>query len=201
MKNLNKGVKVIVAVILAILLFFVIFWFTKSESEKMILSCYKYYRKSMSLDYVGLNKTDKKIKILFKLNGMWKEDDVAETYKAIINKFYKDSDSKYKQYIMEISFVHLEEEIVISDINKSLDSIEFHTYACRIYIKDIAKLFPYISKLHLCSAYFDDISEIKGFTNLKYVFFDQGITYEEEKYILSIYPECEVDAQVYNDLK
>lgn len=206
LKRLSNGKRnlfISLIVVVAIILFILIYWLTRSEAEKMVLSCRNIYKKSMKLEYVTVDDYKKKIVVDFEMKYVQCEvtkEEIPKIYKAITDKYFNSQNSKYEDYAVDIYFSDMSSGIGITffNITKSLDSVEFHS-SVNISIKDIAKLFPYISKLNLDPAYYDDISEIKGFTNLDYVFFSQGITYEEEKYILSLYPNCEVDAQGYDD--
>ena len=195
MKRKSKIILVITFSVICIM--FLINQFSKSELEKEIISCRDYYKSSMKLDYVICNQEKQHIKICFELKHGFIEktlDDISTSYSAITDVLIRDKKSKYKDFSVDISYVYIADILGINNINNSLDSTELYTdVSIGISLKKLAKLFPDIRKLDLDSPIYNDISDIEGFSQLDYVHFAGGITAEEKKYILSIYPECEVD--------
>lgn len=197
MKRKSKSIMIILIALSVICIVFLIKQLSKSELEKKIISCRDYYKNSMKLDYVICDPDKKYIKVMFELKHGFIEKtlcDISTSYETITNVLLRDNQSKYKDFSINISYVYIGDILGINNINNSFDTTALYTNVS-IYLKDIVKLFPDIRKLDLDSPMYDNISEIGGFSNLDYVHFAGGITAEEKKYILSIYPECEVDEQ------
>lgn len=66
-------------------------------------------------------------------------------------------------------------------------------------LNELATYFSYVSDFKLSDFYYDDISEIEGFDSLKKLQVDTDFSEDDRRYILSIYPECEIYTIVFDD--
>lgn len=199
MKNrtitITKSLIVSIVVIIIILLLPIFVRQSRSELEKIIISCESTYSECWKLSSVTQIDSEKKIIIYFRYSGgdlQSEMETIQKSFDTISNVLLKQSDSKYKDYSISYSFEHVQSKLMLLSVDKNLDKIQLHT-DMQIPLRSLASFFPQVRSLYLYPAYYDDIDEIKNFQSLKKVYFSQGVSDEDKEAIRSAFPGCEIN--------
>ena len=190
----------IVSVAISLASFFLIVWLTKSDLEKYIIIHNECYIEKWDFDNINIDNENQAISIRFdKKSGAWNNniDNIQEIYEWLYNKVYE-SDS-LRGYSVNLDFVGIGEYFSIRNISSDLGQLEIRCNT-DIELKKISTEFSDAIKIYLFPAFYNDITEIEGFTNPKYIYFSNTMTSEEIVIIKSYFPYCRFECGSYQHL-
>lgn len=164
------------------------------------LSCHKDYSPTWSLKRVSADKDDMQLKVTFKYRTLVNDPDrlikIRNIYDSIRKHFFDNPNTPYKDYTISIKFIDIGYYFIIEKISNYSEKVEIFALmpdnSIEKSVKELAKYFPYATKLHLNRAYYTDISEIDNFKNLEFVLFGRDFSQKEYDYIKKKFPDCEI---------
>lgn len=183
----------IVGITILLISIFLIVWLPKSDLEKYIIMHNANYSEKWKFNHANVDNENQTISIRFdKKSGAWNEnfDNIYEIYKWLNVKVYETDN--LKGYLFNLDFIGNGEYFSIRNISSDLNQMEI---CCNttVDLKKISVKFSNVKKLNLSPAYYNDITEIEGFSNLQYVYFSQAITDDEIATIQSYFPDCKFE--------
>ncbi len=183
----------IVGITILLISIFLIVWLPKSDLEKYIIMHNANYSEKWKFNHANVDNENQTISIRFdKKSGAWNEnfDNIYEIYKWLNVKVYETDN--LKDYLFNLDFIGNGEYFSIRNISSDLNQMEI---CCNttVDLKKISVKFSNVKKLNLSPAYYNDITEIEGFSDLQYVYFSQAITDDEIATIKSYFPDCKFE--------
>lgn len=183
----------IVGITILLISIFLIVWLPKSDLEKYIIMHNANYSEKWKFNHANVDNENQTISIRFdKKSGAWNEnfDNIYEIYKWLNVKVYETDN--LKDYLFNLDFIGNGEYFSIRNISSDLNQLEI---CCNttVDLKKISVKFSNVKKLNLSPAYYNDITEIEGFSDLQYVYFSQAITDDEIATIKSYFPDCKFE--------
>lgn len=183
----------IVGITILLISIFLIVWLPKSDLEKYIIMHNANYSEKWKFNHANVDNENQTISIRFdKKSGAWNEnfDNIYEIYKWLNVKVYETDN--LKGYLFNLDFIGNGEYFSIRNISSDLNQMEI---CCNttVDLKKISVKFSNVKKLNLSPAYYNDITEIEGFSDLQYVYFSQAITDDEIATIKSYFPDCKFE--------
>lgn len=163
------------------------------------LSCHKDYSPNWSLKYVGEDKKNMQLTVIFNRRFYGNSSEYWNRIKNIYDKirehFLLRPNSPYHNYSLTIDFVNVAYHFKINNINANSDKIEIITNmeSDIISVEELSNNFPNTNRLILATAHYDNISEFGKFNNLEYVNLWQTVSEEDCDYIRSRFPGCIVE--------
>ncbi len=143
-------------------------------------------------DYDGENT--EQIRIVFENQNSSDEEgfeSMKATYESVANTFLTNPDSNYRDKSFVLFFTYGKfDGFMIDNIDKNRDQVLF---IANHYISadDIVHYFPEITRIGGVS--YMDIQEFDVFRNLEYIYFSRELTQEEKEYLMTRFPNCELD--------
>ena len=163
-----------------------IWYLTRNDAEKAVLSCWKWYRPCWSLSYAEKNPESGEISVGFRYqhpaeNRQNALDSLEKPYRILTETFpdvpvkisYRDAGNQF-------------------DCFRTEDGLEIYDRTSAVTLSEVAELFPETKILYLFPAKYDDIHELEGFQDLRYIYFSQGISEQEQQEIHDMFPDCEI---------
>lgn len=187
----------IVSVVIVLVSIFLMVWLTKSDLEKYIIIHNEYYIEKWDFDHINIDSENQTILIRFdKKSGAWNDnvDNIEKIYKWLNSKVYENN--SLREYSINIEFVGIGEYFSIRNVTFDLNQLEIWCNTT-VEIKNISAEFSDATKLYLFPAFYNDITEIKGFSNLQYIYFSNTITDDEILTIKFYFPDCELESGGY----
>lgn len=189
-------ISIISAAILLVSIFLIV-WLPKSDLEKYIIIHNACYSEKWKFNHANVDNENQTLSIQFdKKSGAWNNNinNIQEIYEWIYNKVYENDN--LRGYSVDLDFVGIGEYFSIQNISYDLSQLEI---CCNtdVDLKKISVKFSNVTKLNLSPAYYNDITEIEGFSDLQYVYFSQAITGDEIAAIKSRFPDCEFECGSY----
>lgn len=166
----------------------------------VFLSCHKDYSPIGLLDYVSADNEDKQLVVSFDYrdyaNNSERLNIIRNTYDSIKEHFLANPKSPYRNYTLTIRFMRIAYGFSIENISADSEKIKITAVmpddCIEVSIKELSKIFPNTTHLHLNRAHYTDISEIDNFNNLEYIWFGWDFSREEYDYIKKKFPNCEI---------
>lgn len=190
----------IITVILIIAIVRCVVYLPSDEFDvfKIVMTSRKYYKHVANYESILVENDKKEITIKFDYNANHKEKDlikIKDTYKTIKKEFKKGKGKNFKDYKVILIFRDIGDEFCILFTNNNENYLDIHNFLY-FKMKDVAQNFSDTTNIFTCLYREEDLSEIIYFNNLKYISTSHPITKEEKEYILSVFPDCEVDCQI-----
>ena len=183
---MNKKLKIFSVVLVCILGTGGFWYLTRSDAERTVLSCWKWYHQCWSLSYAEKNPESGEISVEFRYHHP------AENHQNALDsleKPYRILTETFPDVPVKISYWDAGNQF---DCFRTEDGLEIYDSLSAVTLSETAKLFPETRTLYLFPARYDDIHELEGFQDLRYLYFSQSISEQEQQEIHDMFPDCEI---------
>lgn len=187
----------IVSAAIVLVAIFLIVWLPKSDLEKYIVLHNACYCEKWKFKYTNFDNENQKLSIRFdKKSGAWNNniDNIREIYEWLYNKVYEND--SLREYSVDLDFVGIGEYFSIQNISYDLNQLEIWCNTA-VDLKKISVKFSDAAELYLSPAHYNDIMEIKGFSDLQYIYFSNALSDDKIAAIKSCFPDCEFESGSY----
>lgn len=187
----------IVSAAIVLVSIFLIVWLPKSDLDKYIIIHNACYCEKWKFKYTNVDNENQKLSIRFdKKSGAWNNniDNIREIYEWLYNKVYEND--SLREYSVDLDFVGIGEYFSIQNISYDLNQLEIWCNTA-VDLKKISVKFSDATELYLSPAHYNDIMEIKGFSDLQYIYFSNALSDDEIATIKSCFPDCELESGGY----
>ncbi len=189
----KKKLIILLIVITLISVFLLVTWFSKSSFERAVILGKSNYSENWKYDYIITDDEKKLVDVCFEikpLTGGWegKTEDIRRVYTWICEKAHNAGITE--EYSLRVCFCMR----AVGRIFYVTDAVYNLEIGGNIPVKteELWRVFPDADAVNLCIL-FDDISEIKEFENLSYLYTNYTLSSEDMAVIESYHPDCIIE--------